>query len=250
MPPFLSSTTAIVTGGTSGIGQATVLALVAAGARVAFVGRSAKRLAETTELATQIAERDRLLPLQLDVRSPEQMQVMVDQTVQTFETIDVLVAAAGVGGGGSDHLPKMVMQLSTDEWDAVINTNLRGVFLANRAVLPVMIRQRRGEVLNVSSSRGARLGLPFAAAYAASKHAMIGLTEALAEEVAGYGIRVQAILPDVTDTPLMVGADHLCPEGMLAPCQVADMIVQMVTNPEDELWHQPLLAPRRQLRSA
>lgn len=250
MPPYIYPKTAIVTGGTSGIGQATVLALAAAGAQVAIVGRHAGRLAETMDLAAQVAERSRLLVLQLDVRSPEQMQAMADRVVQKFGAIDALVAAAGIGGGGSDHLPKMVMHLSTDEWDAVIGTNLRGVFLANRAVLPVMIRQRRGDVLNVSSSRGARLGLPFAAAYAASKHAMLGLTDALAEEVAGYGIRVQAILPDVTDTPLMAGAEHLCPEGMLAPRRVADMIVQMIANPEDTLWRQPLLAPRRPLRSA
>ena len=174
---------------------------------------------------------------------------MADQVAQAFETIDVLVAAAGIGGGSSGDLPKMVLQLPTEEWDAVIGVNLRGVFLANRAVLPTMIRQRRGDVLNVSSSRGARRGLPFAAAYAASKHAMLGLTETLAEEVACHGVRVQAILPDVTDTPLMASAEHLCPEGMLAPRQVAELIVQMIANPQEAVWHEPLLAPRRLLWS-
>jgi NAD(P)-dependent dehydrogenase (short-subunit alcohol dehydrogenase family) len=234
---------AIITGATSGIGQATAVALAAAGADVVIVGRDGQRMEGTLEMTRAGAAGGRVAGLRLDVRDEDQMGRMAEQALEQFGRIDILVASAGLGGPG--RVPKMVFQLSAEEWDEVIATNVRGVFLSNRAVLPAMIRQRGGSIINVSSSRGATRGLAFASAYCASKHAMLGFTRALACEVAPLGIRVQAILPDVTDTPLMAGAGHLCPEGMLRPGQVAEAILRMICLPGDCLLEELLLIPRR-----
>jgi NAD(P)-dependent dehydrogenase (short-subunit alcohol dehydrogenase family) len=239
---------AIVTGGNSGIGRATAIALAARGASVTIVGRSAVRIEEALVCvrAAQPHKGERgPLGLSLDIRDEGAMQHMADTVIRKFGRIDILVAAAGVGGptGVAGRLPKAVVQLAEQEWDEVIHTNVRGTFLSNRAVLPNMIQRRTGNIVNVASSRGARMGLPLASAYCASKHAMIGLTEALAQEVAAYGIRVDAILPDGTDTPLMTGAHHLCPNGLLPAETVADLIVRMIELPNDTRLMAPMIAP-------
>lgn len=238
----------IVTGGTSGIGRACAVKLAAAGATVAIVGRNPAAIEQTraaVSAAAPLTRRAASLGLALDVRSKADMEEMAARVTAAFGQIDALVAAAGVGGsaGSARRVPLGVVQLSSAEWDEVIDTNLKGIFLSNRAVLPHMLRRRQGTIVNVSSSRAAKRGLPFASAYCASKRAMLGLTEALAAEAAPLGIRVMAVLPDATDTPLMSGLEHLCPDGLLTTDIVADLILQMIALPRDVVLEHPLLKP-------
>jgi NAD(P)-dependent dehydrogenase (short-subunit alcohol dehydrogenase family) len=240
---------AIVTGGNSGIGRATAIALFRTGADVVVVGRNDQRIKETlSTLHEEGKERTcgrEPLGLSLDVRKEADMNEMVLKTVNTYGRVDILVAAAGTGGSRATMrgVPYAVVQLPTDEWDEVIDTNLKGIFLSNRAVLPVMMKQGLGDIVNISSSRGATLGNPFAAAYSASKHGVMGLSEALAEEVRSYGIRVQVLLPDVTDTPMLHLKGNLAPYGLLKPEMVANLIIYLLTLPDDTILDAPLMTP-------
>jgi NAD(P)-dependent dehydrogenase (short-subunit alcohol dehydrogenase family) len=131
----------------------------------------------------------------------------------------------------------------------MIDTNLKGVFLSNRAVLGPMIARRRGQIINISSARGAVSGQPYGAAYCASKFGLMGLTEALAEEVRGAGIRVQTLLPDAVDTPLLDGTALAAGPGDALPAStVAGFIITMLTLPDDTILVNPLIAPLRARR--
>lgn len=246
---LLQNRVAIVTGGSSGIGRATAFALVREGVNVVVVGRNISRIEETLaaireERKNQLSTRS-LLGLALDVRKESDMEEMVQRVMEKCGRIDILIAAAGTGGSTAmaRRLPYAVVQLPTKEWDEVIDTNLKGVFLSNRAVLPVMMTQREGEIINVSSARGATKGLAYAGAYSASKHGVMGLSEALAEEVHSYGIRVQVILPDVTDTPMMHVTRNLAPHGLLNPETVANFVISMLALPRDAVFSHPLIEP-------
>jgi Short-chain alcohol dehydrogenase of unknown specificity len=245
----LKNKVAIITGGSSGIGQATAIALYKAGAKVAIVGRNTLRINNALDFIRKQIEvsvtTESLLGLTLDVRKESDMNEMVLQVMENFGRIDILVASAGSGGSlaTARRLPYAVVQLPTEEWDEIIDTNLKGIFLSNRAVLPIMMKQMEGDIINVSSSRGATYGLPYAAAYSASKHGVMGLSEALSEEVHAYGIRVQVILPDVTDTPMLHATESLAPQGLLKTEMVADIIFRMLTLPGDTVMEYPLIEP-------
>jgi 3-oxoacyl-[acyl-carrier protein] reductase len=145
-----------------------------------------------------------------------------------------------------------MVELSTEEWDEVLDTNLKGVFLSNRAVLPTMIRQRKGNVINISSTSG-RQGRAHDSAYCASKFGVIGLSEAVAEEVRQYGVRVQVVLPDAVDTPIWKQNGPVRPEQALDAQRVADLILYLVNLPEDTIMLSPVIAPfrtRRRIRSS
>ena len=241
----LSDSVAVVTGGSSGIGLAGARALAAGGARVALVGRNAERLDGALDAVRAEAPRAHLMALALDVRRAGDMQSMAESVLAEWGRLDVLVAAAGSAGSSAvtRGLPYAIAELSVEEWDEVIDTNLKGVFHCLQAVLPSMIEQGAGEIVCVSSARGALVGLPYNGAYSASKHGLRGLAACLAEEVASQGIRVQSILPDVTDTPMMHSTKAMAPDGLLDPRQVADTIVRLILAPDDALLVDPLLAP-------
>jgi 3-oxoacyl-[acyl-carrier protein] reductase len=235
--PRLSRQVAVVTGASSGIGRAAAIALAGEGASVAVLGRDPGRL---EECAQQVRGRGGVaLPLIADVRNEGDMGLAVRQALEAFGRIDIHIASAGLGG---THGPRAVVQMPAQEWDEIINTNLKGVFLSNRAVLPAMIRQRSGTIINVSSARAAIGATPYASAYAASKHGLMGLTRALADEMRAYNVRVMALLPDLTDTPLLARADAIPPNGKMSPEVVAGLMLQMILQPEETLWVDPLIA--------
>jgi len=240
---------AIVTGASSGIGRATAVALAMAGARVVAVGRTPSRVDDAVEEINQASTYRgggaRCTGLALDVRNEKDMEEMAARTLDEFGRIDILCAAAGSGGSRAlaRKLPYAVVQLPVEEWDEIIDTNLKGVFLSNRAVLPAMMAAGGGDIVNVSSSRGAEKGLPYAAAYSASKHGLMGLTEALAEEAARSGVRVQVVLPDVTETQMMHLSGDLAPHGLLKPAMVGGFIVDMIAAPDDTVIGHPLIMP-------
>ncbi|OGP84743.1 MAG: hypothetical protein A2Y95_03745 [Deltaproteobacteria bacterium RBG_13_65_10] len=243
--PRLQDQVAIVTGGSSGIGRAACVALAEEGARVVVVGRNPERIEETVNLmrARSKAKHDSFLGLRLDVRRGEDMTEMACRTLDAFGGIDILVASAGISLGTSSLSGRAaVVDLPVAAWDEIIETNLKGMFLCNRAVLPAMTARRRGEIVNVSSSLGTTAGWAYASAYCASKFGVMGLSEALAEEARSFGIRVQVLVPDAVDTP-MLKRSHLAIFTALTPEEVARLIVRMVCAPEDLTLVDPLIAP-------
>jgi 3-oxoacyl-[acyl-carrier protein] reductase len=238
----LMNQVAIVTGGTVGIGLFTAIALAQVGARVVVVGRNRDRLDfAQSEIEQQSGFRGSL-GLPLDVRRESDMKEMASRTRDHFGRIDILVAAAGIlrARGGS---LRTVQQMSAEEWEEVIDTNLTGVFLSNRAVIPTMIQQRSGNIVNLSSTSG-RKGLAFDSAYCASKFGVIGLSEALAEELRQYGIRVQVLLPGAIDTGMWDQNGPIpAPKDILPPERVADAIVRLLTLPEDAILETAIIKP-------
>ena len=174
------------------------------------------------------------------------MESMRDRTLDRFGRIDVLVASAGIGRAGDTdrRLPTPFVRLPLSQWDAVVDTNLKGVFLSNRAVLPPMIERGRGEIVNVASARGSLRGQAYAAAYCASKFALLAFSQALAAEVASAGIRVQAVLPDAVESPLVAGTNLGGPRfGSLPPARLGEFVADSVALPDDATLESPLIAP-------
>jgi NAD(P)-dependent dehydrogenase (short-subunit alcohol dehydrogenase family) len=187
------------------------------------------------------------------VRREEDMAAMAERTLERFGRIDVLVHCAGILRG-KGRPPRMLAEMSAEEWDDVIATNLRGTFLANRAVIPAMLRSRAGQIVNLSSTSG-RIGRAFDSAYCASKFGVIGLSESLAEEVRSFGIKVMVVCPDAVDTPLWDQNGPIrAPENALSPERVADLIGYLVGLPPDTILQNIVVMPfatrRRKKRPA
>ncbi|MBD0347270.1 MAG: SDR family oxidoreductase [Coleofasciculus sp. Co-bin14] len=243
---------AIVTGGSSGIGQAACIALANAGFHVVVIGTRRDRINETLNLLDNSISNPLVSPhlgLTLDVTNEDDMQEMVVKTVERFGKVDVLVASAARGKqSGSERLmPYPTASLPLEEWNEVLSVNLTGVFLSNRAVVPVMMQQGAGHIVNICSSttiHGLR-GQAYAPAYCASKFGMVGFTEALAEEVGAYGIRVQALFPGPVKTPLVEKTALVRRFGgrYINTATIAQTIVHLVQQPPDAIMIHPHILP-------
>ncbi len=206
----LSGKVAFVTGagGQYGFGRAIALRLAREGADVVVTdirqapGAPFRRPVETWRGITSVAEEVqnlgcRALAIALDVRSPVEVAAAVEQALAVFAHVDILVNNAGAAPG-ADRVP--VVDLKEAEWDRVLDTNTKGAFLCSRAIAAAMIhRGGGGRIINMSSDCG-KLGFANKAAYCASKFALIGFTQALAMELAPFGITVNAICPGLADT--------------------------------------------------
>ena len=230
----------IVTGASGGIGSACASRFVARGARLTLVDRDQARL-QSLALQWDTAE---VLALALDVTSEADMTAMAERTLERFGAIDALISAAGILR--TSDQPRLAKDTSFDEWRMVIDVNLTGTFLANRAVLPAMLDQRAGDIVNISSTSGRR-GRAFDTAYSASKFGVVGFSESLADEVGRLGVRVQTLLPDAVDTPLwdQSGTASLKATEMLSPDRVAEFIEYLLTLPRDAFLLNPVLMPSR-----
>jgi NAD(P)-dependent dehydrogenase (short-subunit alcohol dehydrogenase family) len=241
----LNEQVAIITGGGSGIGRATCVALAREGTRLVVVDIDQPHVQETLDEIEQQGQREiaeNTLGLVLDVREERDMEKMASQTISRFGRIDILIASAGILRLKGSN-PKPLVEMQTHEWDAILDTNLTGVFLSNRAVLPIMIKQRSGFIVNISSTSG-RVGRAYDSAYCASKFGVIGLTEALAEEVNRHNIRVQAVLPDAVDTPLWEQNGPIPPPPNILPAaRVANFIVYLLKLPDDTMLINSVIAP-------
>jgi NAD(P)-dependent dehydrogenase (short-subunit alcohol dehydrogenase family) len=190
----LSGRTALVTGASKGLGRAMAVGLARAGCGLALCARDRDGLAETRAAVQALGARAEVFAM--DVLSRASVREAVAAALERMGAIDVLVNNAGV------NVRKTVLELSEEEWDLVLDTNLKGYFLVAQAVAPHMIARGRGKVINVSSIFGA-VGMNNQLAYASSKGGVVQMTKVMAIEWARHGVTVNAIAPTYFETPLV-----------------------------------------------
>jgi SDR family mycofactocin-dependent oxidoreductase len=245
----LSGKVAFVTGAAHGQGRATALAMAKAGARIAafdvarplaYPGYGMGTGADLDSLAAEIAGvGSECLAFAGDVRDDQAVTAAVDATLERFGRIDILFNNAGICAYGLAH------ELTEEAWDAMIDINLKGPWLVARRVIPAMIRQKSGVIINNSSVAGLR-GMGRLSHYAASKWGLLGLTKSWAIELAPHGIRVNAIHPTGVNTPMNDGlaelegktpeqiaeasAGNLIPVPWIEPEDVAEAVLYLVSD--------------------
>lgn len=234
----LSQKVAIVTGASRGIGRSVALALAAQGANVVVNYATSSAAAE--EVVASITEAGgnaiargaapEAIALQADVSKSEQVDALINSTLEKFGRIDVLVNNAGI------TRDTLLLRMKPEEWQAVIDLNLTGVFLCTRAVSKTMLKQRSGRIINIASVAG-QMGNPGQANYSAAKAGVIGFTKTVAKELASRGITVNAVAPGfiVTDMTSDLKADDILkyiPLGRYGqPEEVAGMVRFLAADP-------------------
>ncbi len=220
----------IVTGASSGIGEATARALIREGARVALSARSEGKLqALQKELGKNSAA------IACDVRSEESVKRLVKSAAEQFGGLDILVNAAGLG----HHVA--VEETSNEQWNETLETNLRGIFFTCREILPYL-KNKGGQIINVASGAGYN-GIANMAAYCASKFGVVGFTESLALEVRNQNIRVCCVAPGSVKTNF---GDDLAAEKRaysLLPEEVAAVILSVLKQPMQSWMSEVILRP-------
>src|SRR5262245_57812171 len=229
----LEGRTAVVTGGGRGIGAAIARRLAELGAQCVITGRHAERLQKT---AAQISKIGPCEAIVCDVTDYASVASLAEQVQKKFGGPKILVNNAGIGGfGGPLHT------MPVEEWDPLLNTNLRGAFYCIRVFAPQMISAGGGDIINISSIAG-KNPLPNGAAYSASKWGLNGLSYSVAEELRSYKIRVAVVCPGSTHTELSPheGRD---PKKMLQPEDVAHAVAMLVTQAPQSFASEVVLRP-------
>lgn len=227
---------AVVTGAGRGIGHATATALAREGVTVVLAARTRQQLAAT---AAEIRETGgAALAIPTDVTQDAAVEAMVEQAIAELGRLDILVTAAGVASFGP------VSGTKPADWDGMLAVNLRAVMVTCRAVLPIMIRQRRGTIINVASVAAQR-AIPGAAVYTATKAGVVGFSRVLAEELRSEGIRVGVLVPGAVDTPLWDAIPGSPDRSrMLRPADVARAAVLMASLPPGAALEELTLLPQ------
>ncbi len=225
---------AIVTGASHGIGRAIARRLARMGTTVVLAARTVSRL---EELKREIQdEGGRALVVPTDLRQPEQIERLIQQTLEQLGKIDILVNNAGVGVFG-----RPLHETSLESWDEIMNTNLRAVFVAMHAVAPHMVERHTGYIVNISSL-AAHNPVPNGAAYAASKWALNGMSVSAAEELRAHGIRVSLVCPGSVDTNLVPGQSKNRAH-MLQSDDIAHIVAMLVTQAPQSFASEVLIRP-------
>ena len=191
----LAGRIALVTGAASGIGQGIAIAFAAEGADVVIADRASEAAAATTIDGVRAHGREALF-VETDVSDEVQVQRMADAAISRFGRVDILVNNAGI------FSESLLEDMSTADWDRVLGTNLRSVFLCTRALIGPMLERADGRIISIASQLG-QIGGVSAVHYSASKAGVIGFTKALAREVSSRGVLVNAIAPGPIETPLL-----------------------------------------------
>jgi 3-oxoacyl-[acyl-carrier protein] reductase len=221
----VGSQVAIVTGASRGIGKAIAQLFAQQGMSVVICSRDEN---QTRKAAVEIQKNTGVfvVPIQADVRNHSDVDRLVQLTLNEFGKIDVLVNNAGVA------VVKSLVDTTDHEYDRVVDTNLKGVFFCCKAVLPHMIKQKSGQIINISSGAG-KTGFADLSVYCASKFGVIGLTESLAEEASPYGIKVFSVCPGAVATQMQ--REFMSDEEfekrknqMIQPEEVAQKVLQLV----------------------
>ena len=210
---------ALVTGASRGIGRACALALAEGGARVALAARNVEQL---ESLAGEIRASGReAFVVPIDLANADSIKEAMVKTAKELGPIGILVNNAGIAKDG------LAMRMKKDDWDAVLATNLTGAFLAIQQVLPAMMRDRWGRIINISSVVG-EMGNAGQANYAASKAGLIGLTKSIAQEMGSRNITVNAVAPGYVETEMTAGLSQELKDKMLA-----NTPLKRIGKPED-----------------
>jgi NAD(P)-dependent dehydrogenase (short-subunit alcohol dehydrogenase family) len=234
--PPLAGQVAVVTGAGRGIGQAIAVKLGELGAHTVLCGRSREALEQT---AVAIKEAGgKTSAIRCDVTDLGSVEALAQQVERTFQRLDILVNNAGISGGeGPLH------RLAPDDWDRIMNTNLRGVYYCIRSFAPLMIQSKAGggHIINISSLAG-KNALPNLAAYAASKWGLNGLSYSVAEELRGHNIRVSVVCPGSVHTEFSPHEGKNA-EKMLHAADVAHVVAMLVTQAPQAFASEVLLRP-------
>jgi 3-oxoacyl-[acyl-carrier protein] reductase len=230
----LAGQVAVITGAGRGIGAAIARKLAGLGATAVLCGRTQATLDSTAQAIHEAGGKTEVIPC--DVTILHQLEYAAARVESTFGRLDILVNNAGVAGF-NDPLHNLL----PEDWDRILNTNLRGVYFAIRAFVPLMIRAYSGHIINISSLAG-KNALPNGAAYAASKWGLNGLTYSVAEELRSHNIRVAVICPGSTETELSphAGKD---PRKMLQPEDIARAVAMLVTQASQSFVSEILIRP-------
>lgn len=191
----LAGRAAIVTGAAQGIGRAIVQVFVSNGAKVVAVDLNRKGVEDTCAIGN--AERTQAYPVMADATDRQQVHAMVKSALERLGHLDILVNNAGLG------IATPFEKVTEEEWDLLMNANLKSTFLLSQAVLPDMIRQKYGRIINFSSQAGKTGGIVVSPAYSAAKAGVICLTKTLAQIGAKHGVTANAVAPGVIDTPFL-----------------------------------------------
>lgn len=230
----LESQIVVITGAGRGIGAAIAHRLAVRGATTVLCGRTRSQLESTAHAISKTGGKADII--ECDVTSLASVEQLVRRVEDRFGRVDVLVNNAGIGGfGGPLH------QLPPEQWEQILNTNLRGVYYAIAAFAPMMIKAKGGHIINISSLAG-KNALPNGAAYAASKWGLNGLSYSVAEELRAHNIRVSVVCPGSVDTSLSphAGKDK---NKMLQPEDVAHAVEMLVTQAPQSFISEVLLRP-------
>lgn len=211
----LKGQTAIVTGGGKGIGRAICLLLAREGVDVVIVARTEKEIRETARLIEK--QGGRALAVKTDIRKEEEVIDMVSKAMNAFGRIDILVNNAGVAYNN------YLVETSTEEYDEIMDTNVKGMFFCTKHALPHLLKRGEGKIVNMSSGAG-KHGIPKLSIYCASKFAVIGFTESVAYETGG-GLQIYAVCPASVDTDMYHSL--YTDEPVLKPEDVAEKVLEL-----------------------
>lgn len=224
MAEIIKGKTAIITGAGKGIGRSTALALAKEGVSLGLIARTKEDL---ENLAKEVsAEGVKVSIATADVSKNAEVIAAVEHLTNELGSVDILINNAGIAKFGG------FLELEIEEWERIIQVNLLGMYYVTRAVLPKMIEQKSGDIINISSTAGEKGG-PITSAYSASKFGVLGLTESLAMEARKHDIRVSALTPStvVTDLAINEGLVKGDEENVLQPEDMAElMIAQLKLN--------------------